>query len=96
MLVYSIKFSILLPTGISKKLDRFGIVEIYPTKAGGREWFINMENPTSDGIFNPQSNISRHQDSSWGICNGNDEDFVNILFSKPSNSYFSEFFISIL
>ena len=43
----------------SKRFDNFGIMEIYPTKAGGREWFINMENPTSDGIFNPQSNLSR-------------------------------------
>ena len=42
-------------------------MEIYPTKAGGREWFINMENPTSDGIFNPQSNLSRQQDGSWRI-----------------------------
>ena len=51
----------------SKKFDKFGIMEIYPTKAGGREWFINMENPTSDGIFNPQSNLSRQQDGSWRI-----------------------------
>ena len=42
-------------------------MEIYPTKAGGREWFINMENPTIDGIFNPQSNISRQPDGSWRI-----------------------------
>jgi hypothetical protein len=42
-------------------------MEIYPTKAGGREWFINMENPTRDGIFNPQSNLSRQQDGSWRI-----------------------------
>lgn len=51
----------------SKKFDKFGIMEIYPTKPGGREWFINMENPTSDGIFNPQSNLSRQQDGSWRI-----------------------------
>ena len=55
----------LFPT--SNKFDRFGIMEIYPTKAGGREWFINMENPTIDGIFNPQSNISRQPDGSWRI-----------------------------
>ena len=55
----------LFPT--SNKFDRFGIMEIYPTKAGGQEWFINMENPTIDGIFNPQSNISRQPDGSWRI-----------------------------
>jgi len=50
-----------------KKLDRFGIMEIYPSKVGGREWFINMENPTNDEIFNPQSNITRQSDGSWQI-----------------------------
>jgi hypothetical protein len=31
------------------------------------EWFINMQTPTIDGIFNLQSNISRQQDGSWRI-----------------------------
>ena len=31
----------------------FKVKEIYPTKPGGREWFIDMNNPTSDGIFDP-------------------------------------------
>ena len=48
-------------------VDKFGIEEIYPTKQGGREWFINMENPTSDGIFDPQSTITRQPDGSWQI-----------------------------
>jgi hypothetical protein len=48
-------------------VDKFGIKEVYPTKPGGREWFINMENPLSDGIFDLQSNISRQPDGSWRI-----------------------------
>ncbi|MGA9942659.1 MAG: hypothetical protein WBP88_11745 [Nitrososphaeraceae archaeon] len=64
---YNIKPLSLPLISTSKKFDKFGIMEIYPTKAGGREWFINMENPTSDGIFNPQSNLSRQQDGSWRI-----------------------------
>lgn len=51
----------------SKKVDKFEIIEIYPTKPGGREWFINIENPLSDQIFDPQSNISRQPDGSWRI-----------------------------
>src|SRR5262245_28287740 len=51
----------------SKMVDKFGISEIYPTKPGGREWYINMENPISDRIFNPQTNISRQPDGSWRI-----------------------------
>jgi hypothetical protein len=41
--------------------------EIYPTKQGGREWFIDMANPTSDKIFDPQSAIARQPDGSWQI-----------------------------
>lgn len=51
----------------SKMVDKFGISEIYPTKPGGREWYINMENPTGDRIFVPQTNISRQSDGSWRI-----------------------------
>ena len=32
-----------------------------------REWFINMDNPKNDGIFNPQSQIIRQLDGSWQI-----------------------------
>jgi hypothetical protein len=59
-----------IPTTIFKstgKADKFGILEVYPTKPRGREWFIDMNNPTSDGIFNPQSNITRQSDGSWQI-----------------------------
>ena len=49
------------------KLDKFGIMEIYPTKLGGREWFIDMNNPAEDPGFNPRSNITRQLDGSWQI-----------------------------
>ena len=55
------------PFKTTGKLDVFGITEIYSTKIDGREWFIDMNNPTSDGIFNPQSNITRQSDGSWEI-----------------------------
>jgi len=51
----------------NRELDKFGIKEIYPTKAGGREWFINMDNPKNDTIFNPESPITRQPDGSWQI-----------------------------
>lgn len=47
--------------------DKFGVLEIYPTKPGGREWIIDMNNPTKDPGFNPASNISRQMDGSWQI-----------------------------
>jgi hypothetical protein len=46
---------------------KFKVREIYPTKIGGREWFINMKDPTSDGIFHPGSQIIRHADGSWQV-----------------------------
>ena len=51
----------------NRGLDKFGIKEIYPTMVGGREWFINMDNPKSDTIFNPESPITRQPDGSWQI-----------------------------
>lgn len=56
-----------VPFKTTGKLDVFGITEIYPTKIDGREWFIDMNNPTSDGIFDPQSNITKQSDGSWEI-----------------------------
>jgi hypothetical protein len=55
----------------------FKVKEIYPTKPGGREWFIDMNNPTSDGIFDPGSPIKQRADGSWEI-NGN---------VRPGNKY---------
>jgi hypothetical protein len=43
----------------------FKIKEIYPTKSGGRQWFINMDNPISDGLFDPGSPINKQSDGSW-------------------------------
>jgi hypothetical protein len=37
---------------------KFNVKEIYPTRLGGREWFMNMNIP-SDGIFDPGSAISK-------------------------------------
>ena len=50
-------------------IDKFGIKKMYPTKQGGREWFIDMINPKSDGIFSITSNynITKQRDTSWRI-----------------------------
>ena len=49
--------------------DKFGIKKMYPTTQGGREWFIDMINPKSDGIFSITSNynITKQRDASWRI-----------------------------
>jgi hypothetical protein len=51
--------------GAFSAVDKFGVRMLYPTKQGGEEWFINMENPTEDGRFDPKASISRNPDGSW-------------------------------
>jgi hypothetical protein len=52
-----------------KLLDRFGASEIYPTNQGGREWFINMQDPFEDEIisFNSDNYLDQQPDGSWRI-----------------------------
>jgi hypothetical protein len=45
--------------------DIFGIKKLYQTKNNGEEWYINMNNPTSDSRFNPQNTITKNPDGSW-------------------------------
>jgi F5/8 type C domain len=46
-------------------VDQFGIKKLYPTKTGGEEWFMNMNDPLSDSRFNPQNTITKNPDGSW-------------------------------
>jgi hypothetical protein len=53
----------------SSEVDKFGIQKIYPTKQGGREWFLNMDNPLLDNNFaiTFSENITRQDEGSWNI-----------------------------
>src|SRR5438093_886481 len=46
-------------------IDQFGIKKLYPTKSGGEQWFMNMNDPLSDSRFNPQNTITKNPDGSW-------------------------------
>ena len=50
-------------------LDKFGIKEIYTTKEGGREWYMNMSKPLDDNAFSLtfNQNITRQSDGGWRI-----------------------------
>jgi hypothetical protein len=66
----------------------FKVREIYPTKPDGREWLIDMSNPTSGGIFDPGSPISKQSDGSWQIngnsrSDGQNEDQVRMTVGTP-------------
>jgi hypothetical protein len=51
--------------------DKFGIKEIYPTVAGGEEWFMNMNNPAGDsriGGEGPKTTfVQQNEDGSWKV-----------------------------
>jgi hypothetical protein len=49
----------------SVDMDIFGIKKLYPSKSGGEEWYMNMNNPTGDSRFNPQNTITKNPDGSW-------------------------------
>ena len=48
-------------------IDQFGVTEIYPTKVGGREWYVNTNDPNADEIFDTGSPIKIQPDGSWQI-----------------------------
>ena len=45
--------------------DKFGVLQIYPARAAGEEWFIDMINPAGDKRFDPGNKITRNPDGSW-------------------------------
>jgi hypothetical protein len=67
---------------IQKPVDKFGVKKLYPTKKGGREWYINMDNPKNDSIFHIGSgqNLIRQSDGSWSNTNPQ----VRMHVSTPS------------
>jgi hypothetical protein len=49
--------------------------EIYPTKQGGREWYLNSNSPLDDGIFDPDREITKLQDGSWIVSEASDGNY---------------------
>ena len=49
-------------------VDKFGIKELYPTKPGGDEWFMNMDDPNVDkDRFTTKDAITKNKDGSWKV-----------------------------
>jgi hypothetical protein len=64
---YYVPISRTSPSEYMTMTDKFGVMEVYPTRAGGREWFVDMNNPTKDPGFETESNITRQLDGSWQV-----------------------------
>ena len=69
----------MLSSNATSTHDKFGIIEIYPTKENGREWYLNMSNPYDDSLLSItfEPNITRQTDGSWRISE------TNSSFSNP-------------
>lgn len=67
--MYYSSILVLLKPSVEDK-DLFGIDKIYPTKEGGREWYIDMENPFSDDLFSStfDRHMTKQEDGSWRIA----------------------------
>jgi hypothetical protein len=83
VMVYQSSFLIPRRPSVEGK-DLFGIDEIYPTKEGGREWYIDMEDPFSDDLLSSafDRNITKQQDDSWRIAGP----AVRLNVGTPSNT----------
>jgi hypothetical protein len=55
------------PTPPPVDKDPFGIKEIYQTKQGGEEWFMNMNDPNHDPRTDPQTKLTKNSDGSWKV-----------------------------
>jgi hypothetical protein len=69
-------------------VDPFGIKEIYPTKAGGEQWFMNMSDITHDprtSFTASNPDLTRNPDGSWKVSS------TEVRFNVfPSSGYHHE------
>src|SRR3712207_4421849 len=67
--------------------DKFGIQMLFATMQGGREWFMNMDDPNSDGIFEARNQtISKMHDGYW-YASGNPPDHrTRIMIKSPQGT----------
>ena len=74
--------------------DKFGIKKIYPTKSGGREWYVNMDNPNKDKILILDNRtLAKQPDGSWQI--GSTEGLEAENDTKNDREYNGKFHIII-
>ena len=65
--------------------DKFGIDEIYPTVKGGREWFINMQDPLKDNAFSITSDVPIAKNSDDGLAWSINNSQIRMNVDTPDN-----------
>ncbi len=75
----------------NSEVDVFGIKKIYPTKPGGEEWFMNMDNIKADPRFEiggSANDVKKNSDASWSPLSG---DKVRLLvYTSDSKGKFDD------
>jgi hypothetical protein len=82
IIIISAAFIVILSYYLYTTQTTFKPKEIYPTKQSGREWYIDVDNPLKDEIFDPGTKITRLQDGSWLVgegSNGNYQVRMNVI-----------------
>ena len=75
IIFYYIINNILIPRPIIVPgFDKFGIKEIYPSKPGGEEWFMNMQDPNNDPRTVKTPHMTKNTDGSWKVLFNNNND----------------------
>ena len=68
-LIYN--YYLISPTTRYAGVDKFRIKEIYPTKTGGEEWFMKMDDPGNDprigGEGPPTTFMLQNDEGSWKV-----------------------------
>jgi hypothetical protein len=65
----------------ANQLDDFGVKMIYPTKTGGNQWYVDMNDPTSDPMFRNLPSMTKQSDGSWQVS----KDQVRMEAWSPPN-----------
>ena len=82
VILYYIVNNIIIRKPIPAGFDKFGIKEIYPTKPGGEEWFMNMLDPNNDARTVNTPKMTQNVDGSWKVAfNNNQEQIIPIQSS---------------
>ena len=69
-----------------KTIDKFGITKLYPTKNGGREWYIDMSDPVSDKTFYTTAKIIKQADGSWQVDGQQVKNDIRLEVGTPNGT----------
>lgn len=90
-ILISAAFIVVLSFYLYSTQTTFKSKEIYPTKQGGREWYLDINNPLEDGgIFDPGTKITKLQDGSWLVGEDSNDNYqvrMNVITPPGQNEW---------